>query len=278
MEGVQSETSDTKKIFMTKGSCSQALCYLVNRDFAHQDPDHERAMDPFAGGLLLSGHQCGMVWGSSMAAGIQAWILYHERGQAISAAITASSELVKSYTARSGAINCRDVCGHDLNRKIDLFLFMVKFILHINRACLHLADAWTPEACRTVHRSLSDTPVGPANAESCASRTVKAMGATEQEEAIVSGFAGGIGLSGNACGALGAAVWMRTLAWTREKPGKSSYNNPYARKVLKNFMEATGSKVLCRDVCGRTFHSIEEHSDFVRNGGCAKIIAALSKA
>jgi hypothetical protein len=30
MEGVQSETSDTKKIFMTKGSCSQALCYLVN--------------------------------------------------------------------------------------------------------------------------------------------------------------------------------------------------------------------------------------------------------
>ncbi len=95
---------------------------------------------------------------------------------------------------------------------------------------------------------------------------------------MVAGFAGGIGLSGGACGALGAAVWMRSLAWLKDNPRKSSYNNPYARETLKRFLEASGGAILCRDLCGREFTSIDDHTEFVNGGGCSKIIEALARS
>ena len=61
---------------------------------------------------------------------------------------------------------------------------------------------------------------------SCASEVAGKMGASDEEMTMVAGFAGGIGLSGNACGALGAAIWMKTLAWCREHPGKTP---PFSR-------------------------------------------------
>ncbi len=270
--------NDTKKIFMKKGSCSQALCFLVNREFGHNRPEHEKALDPFAGGLLLNGHQCGMVWGSTMAAGIQAHREHGENDRAIAAAISASRDLVKSYTSRNGSANCRDVCGHDFTKKVDLFAFMVKFLLHLNRSCLEVADAWTPEACRTARNTLSRPTANSLPPMSCATVLATTLGATREEAVMVAGFAGGVGLSGNACGALGVAVWLRSKAYLKDHPGKSSYNNPYARKVLKDFLTATGGKILCRDLCGRTFTSIDEHSAFVASGGCKDAIAILSRA
>jgi hypothetical protein len=170
------------------------------------------------------------------------------------------------------------VCGHDFTKKTDLLAFMVKFILHINRSCLDVADAWTPEACRTARESLSNETTNSLAPVSCASVVAKKMGATSEEAVIVAGFAGGIGLSGNACGALGAAVWLRSKAYLKAHPGKSAYNNPCAKKALKDFLAATGGKVLCRELCGRCFKSIDEHTAFITGGGCEEVIEILSKA
>ena len=52
---------DTKKVFLKKGTCSQTLCYLLNREFGHTKENEERATDLLAGGLLQTGHQCGML-------------------------------------------------------------------------------------------------------------------------------------------------------------------------------------------------------------------------
>lgn len=270
--------ADTRKVFMTKGSCSQALCFLLNREFDHHMPEHEKAMDPFAGGLLLLGHQCGMLWGSAMAAGMQAARLYPDPGHAAAVAVTSSMELVKSYHCRTGSVNCRDVCGHDFTKKVDLFKFMLKFILHINRSCLDLADTWTPEAYQALSESLHRVPEFTLQPVCCASITAKKMGASDEEALMVAGFAGGIGLSGNACGALGAAVWVRSMAYRKDYPGKTSYNNPYAKKTLKKFLEATGSKILCRDLCGHEFKSIDEHTRFINDGGCGRVMEILSES
>ena len=80
------------------------------------------------------------------------------------------------------------------------------------------------------------------------------------------------------CGALGAAVWLRSKAYRRHHPGRSSYNNPYAKKVLRNFLAATGGKIICRDLCGRCFQSIDEHSAFIHEGGCKDVIENLVRA
>ena len=54
------------------------------------------------------------------------------------------------------------------------------------------------------------------------------MGGTEEESIMVAGFAGGIGLSGNACGALSAAIWYKMLGWAKNNPDKS----PSMLKIL----------------------------------------------
>ena len=44
--------TDAKRVFLKKGTCSQTLCFLLDREFGHLKPDEERAADPLAGGLL----------------------------------------------------------------------------------------------------------------------------------------------------------------------------------------------------------------------------------
>jgi hypothetical protein len=153
---------------------------------------------------------------------------------------------------------------------------MLKFILHINRSCLDLAGTWTPEAYHSLSESLQSVPELSLKPVSCASVMAKMMGASDEDALIVAGFAGGIGLSGNACGALGAAIWVSSMAYRKDYPGKTSYNNPYANKVLKKFLEASGSKIQCRDLCGREFKSLDEHTRFINDGGCRRVMEILS--
>ncbi len=61
----------------------------------------------------------------------------------------------------------------------------------------------------------------PQRCMSCASEVVKRMGGTDVEMVMVAGLAGGMGMSGNACGALGAAIWMKALINIRENKRKT---------------------------------------------------------
>jgi len=101
------------------------------------------------------------------------------------------------------------------------------------------------------------------------------MGASDAEMVMVAGFAGGLGLSGNACGALAAAIWMKTLAWCRKHPGKSVYPNPIAKNMLKAFYDGTENKILCHKISGQNFKTIDDHTQFIKNGGCDKLINLL---
>ena len=111
---------------------------------------------------------------------------------------------------------------------------------------------------------------------SCASEVVKKMGGTDQEAAIVAGLAGGIGLSGKGCGALSAAIWLKTLRLVQTTK-KISYPNPQANEVLEGFMKETDYIFECSEICGREFNSVEEHSEFIKNGGCSKLINKLAE-
>jgi hypothetical protein len=109
---------------------------------------------------------------------------------------------------------------------------------------------------------------------------VKNMGGTEEESIMVAGFAGGIGLSGNACGALSAAIWYKMLQCGKNNEGKSlsMFNNPDVKKIFRTFYMQTDSEMLCNKICNRSFSTIDEHSDYIKSGGCSKIIEALSKS
>jgi hypothetical protein len=48
--------------------------------------------------------------------------------------------------------------------------------------------------------------------------------------------------------------------------------------MLRAFKAATGSEMLCQRITGRRFQSVGEHTEFVKNGGCAGLIDLLASS
>ena len=271
--------NDTKKVFRKSGTCSRTFFHLLNREFENIKEAEERAADPLAGGIMQKGKQCGMLWGATLAVGAEAYKRSKDRDEAIGLAIKASQHLVASFTKRTNTVNCRDITGCNLDSFYGMTKFMLKTTLKgmDNSTCFNLAEKWAPEAIEAAKKGLAnDLKNLPKQTISCASEVVKKLGATDEEMVTVAGFAGGLGLSGNACGALSAAIWTQSLAWSKENPGKSAYKNKNAKKTLKSFKAETNNEMNCKKICGEHFKTLEEHTDFIKNGGCEKLIDALN--
>ena len=277
---------DIKRVFWKKGACSSTFFYILNREFGHLKDTEERAAEPFAGGIMQKGHQCGMLWGSAMAVGAESYRRQKgndDPGQAIAMAITATQHLMESFEKRTQSVNCKDVTGCDFSIKFEMAKFMLKSFLFIffDSSCFKLAEKWAPEAILSATEGLAGEQTDlPKQSISCASEVAKKMGATEEEMLMVAGFAGGLGLSGNACGALSAAIWMNTLNWFKkqEKTPKDAYLNSKAKDTLNAFNDETGSEILCHKITGRRFETIDDHTEFIKNGGCEKLINVLAQS
>ncbi len=271
-----------RKTFWKCGACSHAVFHLLNHEFENVKPQEEKASDMLAGGILLKGHQCGMLWGGSLAIGTEACRKYEDKNMAIGAAINASKLLIDSFHTRTKTVNCRDISRVDWDNKFQLTIYMLKIIAQgfVFSPCFNLIVKWTPEAIQAANVGLNENINYSQPCMSCSTEVVKKMGGSEEESIMVAGFAGGIGLSGNACGALSAAIWYKMLEWAKINPDKSPsmFNNPDALKVLRTFYIQTDSEMVCNKICNRSFHSIDEHSDYIKSGGCSNIIEALAKS
>ena len=232
-----------------------------------------KAADPLAGGILQLGRQCGMLWGAALAVGAEAYRRCEDPDKAVGLAVKSTQSLIESFTERTNTVDCRDITGTDFNKPLQ----MLRYMLFRAKGCFNLAEDWMPEAISAAEKGLSfDLDNLPEQPLSCASEAVRRMGGSEEEVAMVAGLAGGMGLSGHGCGALGAAIWVNSLAWVRENPDKSPYKNPAARKTLAAFQEATGGELRCSEICGRRFETLEEHTAFIKKGGCGKLLEVLT--
>jgi C_GCAxxG_C_C family probable redox protein len=269
-----------RKIFWQRGTCSHAMFYLLNHEFYHPKPQEEKAADMLAGGIAQKGHQCGMLWGAALAAGAEAFRRYDDKNKAMAAAINASKLLVDSFQNKTNTVNCRDISRVDWGNRFQLIIYTLKTLARglVFSHCFNLIVKWTPEAVQAAKRGLSENLNCKTPCVSCSTEVVKKMGGTEEESIMVAGFAGGIGLSGNACGALGSAIWYSMLQNGRNNQAKpkSLFNNPGAKKLMETFSLQTNSEMLCRNISKTTFNSIDEHADYITSGGCEKLIDALA--
>ncbi|MCP4219268.1 MAG: C_GCAxxG_C_C family protein [bacterium] len=267
--------NDAKKLFLKLGTCSQTFFHILNREYGHLLDTEERASDPLCGGMMGKGCQCGMLWGAVLAVGAESFRRYETNGQAIAKAVTATQHLMASFKKRTGSVDCRDVTHCDLSN----IFGPVKLILFKSWTCLSLSKKWAPEAIQAANEGLAlEQTQDPGQPISCACEVAKKMGASDEETASVAGFAGGMGLSGNACGALGAAVWLKSIAWAKvpENSKKSPNDNPKAKETLKAFYAETGSEILCEKISGRRFKTMDDHTEFIKNGGCEALINVLA--
>lgn len=264
------------RAFLKKGTCSRTFFYLLNREYGHPREEEEQAIDPLAGGILQQGYQCGMLWGASMAVGAEAHRRSKNMSETISMSIEATKHVMNSFSSRTKSIECEEITNTNFNSKWSFAKYMMtgRFV-----SCFKLAGKWAPEALMAANEGLS---VKPGTHEepniSCASEVVKRMGGNEEEQAMVSGLAGGLGLSGSACGALAATIWKKALQKNKEEQSKPSFDDPELSEIVQKFYEVTDYKMECHEICEKQFKTIDEHSAFIRNGGCKKLINTLSES
>jgi hypothetical protein len=44
------------------------------------------------------------------------------------------------------------------------------------------------------------------------------------------------------------------------------------------FCEATDSEMLCHKICGQRFETSDDHTEFIKDGGCDKLIDVLARS
>jgi len=267
---------DASKVFRKLRTCSRTFFHILNREFGHPKELEELAADSLAGGILQQGQQCGMLWGASLAVGGEAYRKCKDQNEAICVAIKATQDIMESFSKNENTINCRDITHCDFSSKLSFAKYMLsgRFLY-----CFKMADRWARDAVKAALNGLSYKEIDEHSVSiSCATEVARNMGASDEEMIMVAGFAGGMGLSGAACGALSAAIWMKSLAWHREESKKSSLKNPSIKKTLATFYETTGSKIRCDDITGMNFNTLDDHTNFIRNGGCDSLLKVLANS
>lgn len=249
---------------------------VLNSAFNHSLKNEENAAMPLAGGIVQHGYQCGMIWGASLAAGAQAYRLLGQGPRAETKAIIAAQRLVESFRVLNRDINCLELTGIDKSSSV---IQMINYFLIRGGtiSCFRKAARYAQESFGEINTALSkehfEVSLPPV---SCTAILAKKMGLSDIQTVMVAGLAGGIGLSGGACGALGAAIWIIGMKSLKEEGEKLDYKSPRALDAIDTFLKCTEFEFECCKIVGRRFENVGDHASHMRNGGCSKIIEVLA--
>ena len=247
---------------------------VLDKAFDHSLETEEKAAMPLAGGIMQKGYQCGMIWGATLAAGAQAYRLFGPGPQAEAKAIITAQRLVESFDTRNNRINCLEITNTDWQKSIQMFNYFIK---GGPVSCFRMATKYAPVAFGAINRVLSAEKVKTSSPPiSCVSIVAEKMRVSNMHRVMAAGLAGGIGLSGGACGALGAAIWIIEMNSLKEGNGKTDFKNPRTIDAIDRFRRCTHSKFECSEIVGRRFESMDDHAGYLHEGGCSKIIDILA--
>ena len=222
---------------------------------------------PMAGGIANMGYQCGMLWGAALAAGAQAYRLFGSGPQAETEAILAAQRLLEAFRARAkGEMNCLEISHINMQEKNGLLEILKFFAKGGPIGCLSLTARYAPAVRSEIDSVFSkDHHDSPASPVSCATLLAKKIGASEMHAVMAAGFAGG------------AAIWLIGLSRPVEIEG-ISYSGTWVNDTIEKFLKITDYEFECSKIIGRKFEDVSEHADYLCNGGCSEIIAALASA
>jgi hypothetical protein len=237
----------------------------------------ESASMPFAGGIMQHGYQCGMIWGAALAAGAQAYRLFGPGSESEIRAIIAAQKLVDSFQAQNKNINCLEIT--DIDQSSSTMQMIIYFLIKGGSIrCFRMAAKFAPVAFREINHVMSEKNIEMPNPQvSCASMLAQKMGVSDMHTVMAAGLAGGIGLCGGACGALGAALWITGMKSSKEENGKIEFKSSKALDMIEKFLKCTDYELECSEIAGRKFENVTDHVAYLRNGGCSEIIEILAR-
>jgi hypothetical protein len=254
---------------------------VVDRSFDHALKREEHAAMPLAGGIMGNGYQCGMLWGAALAAGARAYQLFGPGPQAEAEALVAGQRLVAAFRARNKHINCLEITEMSMkssSRRRFLVQLSRYFLKGGPILCFSMTAGYAPVALDEINTAYSEKhSAAPASPVSCAAMLAHKLGASDMHAVMAAGLAGGIGLSGGACGALGAALWIMGMNNSQEGvENTKSLSFPGAEEAVERFLQSADFEFECSKIVGRKFENADDHASYVRAGGCSKIIETLA--
>ncbi len=242
----------------------------------------ELAVIPLAGGIMQHGYQCGMLWGAALAAGAQSFRTNGAGAQAENIAIVTAQKLVSAFRKQNQYINCSDITPIDKDSsawEMTAYFFLKGGVVR----CMRKVGKYIQEAFRQVEHSFSIVPPKFEEFESplsCTSLLAKKIGVSDLHAHMVSGLAGGIGLCGGACGALGTAIWLKGLKILQERPDANLWNdetfNKKANELIATFIDITDYKFECSEITQKQFKDVKDHAAYLKEGNCLKLIETLA--
>jgi len=261
--------------FLKNGTCSRTLMTVLDGEHSEELRPEELATDPLAGGLM-HGYQCGMLWGSTLAAGAQAHRIYGAGPRAEAAAMHAAKGLVASFQDRFGSTDCGDIT--ETNPQNGWEVFVYHFLKGGVVRCAGRMASFAQDARQEIDAALVDTDARTScNAASCAATLARKMGASEQHATMAAGLAGGIGMSGGACGALGAAIWL--IGLRGQEQGLSNKEiTAQISTLMEQFLQLSGHAYECSEIVERQFQGVEDHAAHLQRGGCEQLLDELAAA
>jgi len=249
---------------------------VLNKAFDHPLKSEEKASMPFAGGIMQHGYQCGMIWGAVLAAGAQAYRLNGSGAQGEMAAVRAAKRLVESFQSLNDNINCLEITEIDKS-STNMDMIMYFLIKGGSIGCVRRASKYAPVAVKEIDIAFSEKEQADHSSPvSCSAMVAEKMGAADEHQTMVAGLAGGIGLCGGACGALGAAIWILGMRINKEKGEKIDFKNPKVLELVERFLKCTDYQFECTEIVGRKFENITDHAEYMRTGGCSELIELLA--
>jgi hypothetical protein len=252
---------------------------VVDDSFDQPLKREESAVMPLAGGIMGYGYQCGMLWGAALAAGAHAHQLYGTGPQAETAAVLAAQRLVEAFRTRNKHINCSEITEMSWkgSSKGQLAQVLKFFIKGGPVVCFSMSANYARIAFSEIDITLSEKPIeAPAPPVSCAAMLAHKMGVSDLHSVMAAGFAGGIGLSGGACGALGTAIWINGMNDSQEGVKNFNLEDPTILAMIERYLESADYEFECSKIVGRKFENVADHASYLRDGGCSKIIQALA--
>ena len=249
---------------------------VLNEAYDERKQLEEKGSAPLAGGIMQHGYQCGMIWGAVLAAGARAYELFGPGPEAETRAVMAAQKLVDEFQSCTGEINCLEITDID-NSSSAMKMLYVFLIKGKTLSCMRLTGKYSPKAFNVINAAFLEENIEiPSTPVSCAAELARKMGASEKHVVMAAGLAGGIGLCGGGCGALGTAIWLMTI--DKGLDSKMEFKDPKAIEMIeKAFLPNSDYEFECAEIIGSKFENIDDHAKFIREGGCAKLIDALAQ-
>ena len=270
-------------------ACSEVLFTLLNRGANIEMETEEQAAHALCGGVLSQGHACGQLWGAALATAVRAQERFRDPGTAGAATLFVTCRLADEFRSVAGSLDCHEIIEGSLTTKGAKIKYLVS---GKPQRCREIAVKWVPFADELIDRLLGEfdpetLKEKPAN---CAMKTMCALG-FEKDAVLAAGFAGGVGLKGNVCGALAAGIFALGLRFYRrrrrprdsalkallQEAGIGDTSSRAATRLLDAFRGEYGTP-LCAGLVRRGFKSIDDHSRFVTAGGCCDLINSISES